>query len=577
MHFGIIQLLMLAGSIGLFVHGMKTMSEGLQKIAGGRMRRVLGTMTGDRLRGTLTGTITTAVVQYSSVTSVMVVSFVNAGLLNLRQAIPVLIGANIGTTIKLLLFAAVGFTSLAMPMIALPLLGLALPFMFMRTPTMRAVSEILIGGALLFLALGFLKDAIPQPSADMLDFLHDLSGLGLLTDLLFVLIGALMAIIIQSSSIALVLTVVLCERGIIGYEMAAALVLGENVGTTLTANIAALVGNAWAKRAARAHLLIKVLGVAWALLLLRPYLAGIAWATRELHHLDPWTDPAALKWALTWLHISFNLLNALLLLQFIPFVERLATRMVPARDEESETHRLEYIEDPMMPLTPELTLLEARKEILKFGKLCHRMHGMARDLLLEKGSAERSAILQRMAKYEEITDRMEVEVGNFLARTGTEVRDAALSERIRGMLGIIGDLERVGDIYFQISKLLERKADEKLWFTPEQRSNILDTFTLLDEAFQVMLRNMAAEPEQVSLDAAVQAELRINAQRDRLRKAHLASVEAGDHNIKSGMVYNDLFSSCEKVGDHLINVSEALAGAEQARDDRRSELDLDRR
>lgn len=571
MHFGILQFLMLAGSIGLFIHGMKAMSEGLQKIAGGRMRRVLDTMTGDRLRGTLTGLTTTAVVQYSSVTSVMVVSFVNAGLLSLRQAIPVLIGANIGTTIKLLLFAAIGFTSLSMPVIALPLMGLALPFMFMRTPAMKAVSEILIGGALLFLALGFLKDSIPQPSADTLDFLHDLNGLGILSDLLFVVIGALLAIVIQSSSVALVLTVVLCERGIIGYEMAAALVLGENIGTTLTANIAALVGNAWAKRAARAHFLIKALGVVWAFLLLRPYLGGIAWLTRELNHLDPFTDPAALKWALTWLHISFNLINGLLFLQLIPFVERLATRMVPSRNDDSEAYRLEYIEDPMMPLTPELTLIEARKEILKFGKLCQRMHGMARDLLLEKDATERAALLKRIAKYEEITDRIEVEVGNFLARTGTEVRDAAISERIRGMLAIIGDLERVGDIYFQISKILERKADEKLWFSPEQRQNILDLFALLDEAFHVMMRNMAAEPEQVSLDAAVQAEQRINLFRDRLRNAHLASVEAGDHNIKSGMVYSDLFSSCEKVGDHLINVSEALVGADLVRSERGQE------
>ncbi|HEY0977183.1 MAG TPA: Na/Pi symporter [Flavobacteriales bacterium] len=564
MPFGVLQFLMLAGSIGLFIHGMKSMSEGLQKMAGGRMRRVLDAMTRDRLRGVLTGFATTAVVQYSSVTSVMVVSFVNSGLLSLRQAIPVLIGANIGTTVKLVLFAAVGFTSVSMPSIALPILGVALPFLFLRAPQMKAVSEMLVGTALLFLALGFLRDSIPQPSAPMLDFLRDLSGMGVLSDLLFVVIGALLAIVIQSSSVALVLTVVLCESGVIGYEMAAALVLGENIGTTLTANIAALVGNAWAKRAARAHFLIKLLGVTWAILLLQPYLAGIAWFTKQVHLSDPWTDPAALKWALTWLHLSFNIINAALLLQFIPSIERLAIRLVPVRGDAGESHRLEYIDDPMAPLTPELTLLEARKEILRFGTLCHRMLGMVRDLLTEKNESDRTALLERIAKYEEITDRMEVEIGRFLTRTGGDARDSTVSARIRGMLGMIGDLERVGDILFQMSKSLERKANERLWFTPEQREHLLDMIGLVDQAFQVMLQNIGAETEQVSLDQAVAMEQRINQQRDILRRHHLASLEVGEHNLKGGMIYSDLFNSCEKVGDHLINVSEALAGVDLA-------------
>lgn len=560
--FGFLGFLMLVGATGLFIYGMKGMSEGLQKMAGARMRRIMSTMTGDRLRGTLTGITTTTIVQYSSVTSVMVVSFVNAGLLSLRQAIPVLIGANIGTTIKLLLFAAVGFTSVSMPEIALPLMGLALPLLFIRGPNTKAMGEVLFGGALLFLALGFLKDGMPQLSSEALSFLRDLEGMGILSNLLFVVVGAALAIIIQGSSIALVLTVVLCETGVIGYTTAAALVLGENIGTTLTANVAALVGNAWAKRVARAHFLIKALGVVWALLLLTPYLAAIAWLTRSLHGVDPWTDTAALKWALTWLHISFNLINAVVMLQFIPTIERLVTRWVPARDEESEAYRLAYIDDPLMALTPELTLIEARKETMKFGKLCHRMNGMLRELLTAKESSLRTTIMERITKYEGITDRMEVEIARFLARTGTEARDAATSDRIRALLGTIGDLERVGDIYYQMGLALQRKADARIWFSPEQRENILTMLDALDAAFNVMRNNLAADPEEVSLDAAAQAEQRINNLRDRLRQGHLADVERGDPNVKAGMVYSDLFNSCEKVGDHLINVSEALSGAD---------------
>ena len=560
MRFGLLEFLMLAGSLGLFIYGMKLMSEGLQKVAGGRMRNVLETMTGNRLRGVLTGFTTTTIVQYSSVTTVMVVSFVNAGLLTLRQAIPVVMGANIGTTVKLLLFAFIGFSSVRLSTVAVPLLGLALPLLFMRGGKLKAVSELMVGAALLFLGLDLLKANVPVPSAQALSFLHELSAFGIGSDLLFVLFGAALAIITQSSSVALVLTVVLCEKGIIGYEMAAALVIGENIGTTLTANIAALVGNAWAKRAARSHFVFNSIGAVWALILLKPYLLGIASVTERINHVSPWTDSAALKWSLTYLHFSFNLFTTLLLIWFIPALEKLVTRMVPARGAPDEEYRLEYIGDPTMSLTPELTLVEAKKEIVKFGELCHCMLGMVRDLLIEKDNIERVSLLQRIAKYEDITDRVEVEISDFLTRTSAEVRDAAMSERIRGMLSIIGDLERVGDILFQMSKSMERKNDDRLWFSPEQRQHLLSMLALIDKAFEVMLKNLGAERDNVNLDEAMEFEQRINQQRDLLRRAHLINVESGDHNIKSGLIYSDLFNSCEKLGDHLINVSEALMG-----------------
>ncbi|MBK7288191.1 MAG: Na/Pi cotransporter family protein [Flavobacteriales bacterium] len=560
MHFGFMQFLMLAGSLGLLVFGMKLMSEGLQQAAGSRMRRVLETMTRDRLRGVFTGISTTVIVQYSSVVSVMVVSFVNSGLLTLRKAVPVLIGANIGTTLKLLLFVGVGFSALQLPYIALPLMGLALPLLFMRGPRIKATSNLLIGTALLFLALGLLKDNVPPPTADALGFLRSWEGGGILSDLLFVGIGALLAITIQSSSVALVLTVALCEAGTIGYATGAALVLGENIGTTFTANIAALAGNVWAKRAARAHLLIKVLGVAWALVAFKPLLAGIAFFTEQINGSDPHTDASVLKWSLTYLHFAFNLVNGIVLLQFIPWLEKAVTRRAPARNTPDEEFRLEYLEDPMMAVTPELSLMEANKEIAKFGRLCHRMLGMVRELLLETAPQERALLLRRIAKYGSITGRMKNEVGRFLTRTGTETRDEAVSARIRGLLSIIGDLDHAGGILFRMSKGLERKSDERLWFSPEQRQDLLDMMGLVDHAFIVMVRNLEAEGGQVSLDEAMMAEQRIDRQRDRLSHHHLQNIEHEDHNIRTGMAYTELFTSCEKLGDHLVQVSEALAG-----------------
>jgi len=560
MRFGLLQFLLLAGSLGLFIQGMKVMSEGLQKVAGPRIRRVLGAMTRDRARGVFTGFITTVVAQYSSVTSVMTVSFVNAGLLNLHQAIPVLLGANIGTTMKLLAFAWIGFSSVELSYVALPIMGLALPFLFLRGGRMKAISELLAGMALTLLGLHFMKAHSPEPSAQALTFLHGLASYGMASHVLFVLIGAALAIVIQSSSHALVLTVLMCEKGIIDYPMAAALVIGENVGTTLTANIAALVGNAWAKRTARAHFVMKVFGAAWALLLFAPVLTGIDLLTQRINGLSLWNGQDALPWALTYLHVAFNTVNMLVLIGLTPWIGKIVTRMVPARAEADEEYRLEYIDDPLMPLTPEVSLMEAKKEVVKFGRLCHRMMGMVRDLLIEKNAAERALLIQRIAKYEEITDRIEVEVSRFLTKTGTGAGDERLSERIRAMISIIRDLERTGDILFQMSKGLERKADEKLWFTPGQREGLLGLLLLLDSAFAVMLHNLDAEAAAVKFDEAFDLEQRINHRRDEMRRAHLQSVESGDHNIKSGLVYNDLFSSCEKVGDHLMNVSEALIG-----------------
>ncbi|MBL7953426.1 MAG: Na/Pi cotransporter family protein, partial [Flavobacteriales bacterium] len=382
MRFGIIEFLTLAGSLGLFIYGMKAMSEGLQKVAGARMRDVLKVMTANRFLSVFTGFITTVLIQLSSVTSVMVVSFANAGLITVRQSIGVLMGANIGTTVKALLFSALGFASMDIHVFALPIIGLAFPLLFLKGRHSKPIGDFMVGFAILFLGLEFLKNVVPVPDSDGVAVLERITGHGVFSVLLFTGLGMLFTMMVQSSSVALAATMVLCQRGIIGYEMAAASVLGMNLGTTITANLAALVANVWGRRAARAHFVIKALGLVWALLLFGPYLHLLDRYVTSVHGASPYVDTDVLVWALTYLHISFNVVNTLLLIGFVPQIERIVTRMVPSRTDDDKEFRLEYINDPVMAVSPELSLIEARKEITKFGKLTASMTGMVNQLLV---------------------------------------------------------------------------------------------------------------------------------------------------------------------------------------------------
>ncbi|MGV3637130.1 MAG: Na/Pi cotransporter family protein, partial [Flavobacteriales bacterium] len=420
MRFGIIEFLTLAGSLGLFIYGMKAMSEGLQKVAGARMRDVLKVMTANRFLSVFTGFITTVLIQLSSVTSVMVVSFANAGLITVRQSIGVLMGANIGTTVKALLFSALGFASMDIHVFALPIIGLAFPLLFLKGRHSKPIGDFMVGFAILFLGLEFLKNVVPVPDSDGVAVLERITGHGVFSVLLFTGLGMVFTMMVQSSSVALAATMVLCQRGIIGYEMAAASVLGMNLGTTVTANLAALVANVWGRRAARAHFVIKALGLVWALLLFGPYLDLLDRYVTRVHGASPFTDTDVLVWALTYLHISFNVLNTLLLIGFVPQIERIVTRMVPSRTEDDKEFRLEYINDPVVAVSPELSLIEARKEITKFGKLTASMTGLVNQLLVSTNDAERTDLFGKVARYEDITDRLEVEISKYLTRTSAE-------------------------------------------------------------------------------------------------------------------------------------------------------------
>ncbi|MBI3134109.1 MAG: Na/Pi cotransporter family protein [Bacteroidetes bacterium] len=552
---------MLIGSLGLFLYGMKVMSEGVQKAAGQRMRSILNTMTANQFKGISTGFLTTALIQSSSATTVMVVSFVNAGLLNLRQAFGVIMGANIGTTITSWLIVIFGFGNFNVSTFSLPLFALAIPFVFSVKSLRKSAGEFIIGFALLFMGLEFLQQSVPDLTKQpyILELIQSWSGDGVQFVLIAILIGTIITMIIQSSSAAMAITLILCNQGYIPFEMAAGMVLGENIGTTITANLAALVANTDAKRAARSHMLFNVIGVTWMILVFSWFLKGIEFVMiQTTDWTAPFDDPKGRIIALSILHSSFNILNVLLLVWFTKPITNLASRLVRKQVKEEE-YRLEYIQTGVLT-TPELGILEAQKEVAKYGTIAARMSEFTKKLLSEQDKNEQQKLFDRIEKYEEITDRIELEIGNYLSKISEEDLSDTSSRHVRSMLSINNDLERIGDIFFQMSKSIERKGDERIWFTPEQRNNLLAMFVLVDEAFVVMNENLEGEFLKGDLQKAIRCEEKINAKRNELRSAHLENIEKQEYNVKSGMVYSDLFSSLEKIGDHIINVSEAVAG-----------------
>lgn len=558
---GLVKILILVGALGFFIYGMKIMSDGIQKAAGQKLRKILNAMTGNPVKGIFTGFITTSLVQSSSATTVMVVSFVNAGLLNLKQSIGVIMGANIGTTITSWIIIIFGMGSFKISAFALPVIAIAIPFVFSNKSIRKSLGEFMVGFAILFMGLQFLQESVPDLKnyPDALAFVQNISGTGIHHILLAVLIGTIVTVVVQSSSAAMAITLILCNEGYIPFEMAAGMVLGENIGTTITANLAALIGNKHAKRAARAHFLFNIIGVIWMVLVFKWFLGGIDYAIVNYTSLgSPFTNPKATIIGLSLFHSAFNIFNVLILVWFTNLIAKIVIKMVPDKEGDDEFH-LSYISAGVMS-TPELSILEAQKEVIKYGDIASRMSEFNRQLLTEQSPKEKQKLLERIQKYEEITDRVEIEIGEYISKIAEQEISDISSRQVRSILSINNDLERIGDIFFQMSKSVERKDQEKIWFTPEQRNSLLEMCDVVDEAFVVMKENLQLDPPQVDLVKAVEAENRINNKRNELRSQHLQNIENKEYNVKSGMIYNDLFSSLEKIGDHIINVSEACAG-----------------
>ena len=553
---GIGKLLILIGALGFFIYGMKIMSEGLQQAAGNRLRGMLGSITSNRVKGVLTGFGITSIVQSSSVTTVMTVSFVNAGLMTLRQSAGVMMGANIGTTITGWIVLILGF-KVSISEYAYMIIAIATPLLFISKGKSRAWASAIFGFCILFIGLDVLKGTVPSldSSSAIVQFFIDFKDLWY-GPIMFVLLGALVTVIIQSSSAAMALTLAMVGAGTIPFEVACAMILGENIGTTITAEIASLIANVHAKRSARIHSMFNLVGVTWMLIIFPIFLKGLA----TLVNGDPFTDTAVAATTIALFHTTFNLLNVLLLIWFVPQLVRLAEKTVKSKGESDEEFKLDFIDGPLGS-TAELCILEATKEVAKFGKITGKMNGFVKTYVNSSEKKVKHKMLDKLEKYEEITDRVEVEIADYLGETARlEMSDEA-SIQMRSMLNISTDLERIGDIFFQMSKALEKKDRDKNYFTPEQRDGINAMIDVTEEAFAIMNANLRSEYGSISLDKAIAKEKEINSLRDKLRRQHLKTIEnSADFNMNSALIYSNIFSSFEKVGDHIINVSEAVAG-----------------
>ncbi len=568
MEFGLWEILKILGALCFFIYGMKIMSLGIQKAAGSQLRNILRTITKNRFIGVLTGFITTAIVQSSSATTVMTVSFVNAGLISLVESAGVMMGANIGTTITGWLISVLGFT-VELSSYSFPIFAIALPLSFLKIGKLKYWGEFLIGFALLFLGLDHLEEFIPDITIDnpLLEFIKEFSDYGILSRLFFVFVGAIITIIVQSSSAAMVITLTLVYKGWLPLDIACAMVLGENIGTTITAEVASLVGNTQARRSARIHSLFNIIGVAWMVFLL-PFILPLV--VNSIYLIENYFDveknltsqDSLSTYTLAAFHTIFNVLNVILLIGFVPWMVKIAERMIKGDPEDSESARLKYIGGST--ITPELSILEAQREVARFGEVTSRMSTFARELLLNPSETDlnRRRLLKKIEKYEEITDRFEIELAEYMTNVSKKELTPKMSIKVRSILNIGNEMERIGDDFYQISKTIERKFEEKIWFTQHQRIRLTEMFDLIDEAFKTMIENLSnPHYDNVYKEKAVAIEKKINEKRNVMRKENTIAMETEtEYNINSAMIYNNLFSNLEKVGDHIINVTEAIVG-----------------
>jgi len=557
MEYSFLDFLTLVGSLGLFLYGMKLMSEALQKIAGDNMRNILAKMTSNPVKGVFTGLLITVVIQSSSATTVMMVSFVNAGLLSLTESIGVIMGANIGTTVTAWLISILGF-KVDISIISLPLIGIGFPLLFSRTGKKKSWGEFIIGFAMLFLGLDFLKNSVPDIKShpDILEFLRDYTSSGFGSHLLFLTIGTVLTIIIQSSSATMALTLVMCNNGWISFDIAAAMVLGENIGTAVTANIAAAVANVSAKRAARAHLIFNIMGVIWVSLIFNFFLSSINWFILKIGGVSPYDSPLAIPIALSIFHSSFNIANTLIFIWFTKFIIAIVTKLVPQR-EEAEEFRLKYINTGLLS-TAELSIHQAKKEILVYAQRVEKMFGYVEDMFHETNEKKFYKLYDRVEKYEGISDRMEEEIANYLTKISEGELSILGSKRIKAMLNVVTDIESVADSCFNLAKTLMRKKDKKVWFDTPLRENLDQMMSLTKKAIQEMQKNLDHGYKNIDISKAQDLEEKINRFRTKLKKDHLKSIEKQEYSYQTGIIYNDLYCECEKLADYAINVSEAI-------------------
>lgn len=558
----VFSILTLLGSLGLFLYGMTLMSEALQKVAGDKLRNILAAMTSNSLSRILTGLFITAVIQSSSATTVMVVSFVNAGLLSLVQSIGVIMGANIGTTFTAWLISLLGFKA-DIAVLAIPLIGFGFAFMMCKAKKKKSIGELIIGFALLFLGLSFLKDSVPdlQSSPEVLEFLQQWTGYGFGSILMFVAIGTILTIVLQSSSATMALTLVMCNNGWIPFEMGAAMVLGENIGTTITANIAAAVANVSARRAAMAHCVFNIFGVVWVLTLFHPFLFVVSKIIMGMGLDNPLVagaSPNSTLYAISMVHTLFNICNTLVLVWFTNQIAQFVTKIIKGKKEEGEVFRLQYIQGGVLN-TAELSLNQAKEEIVHYADICRRQYVYAKEAINETDPEKFDALYKKLEHYEQVTDRIELEIAKFL----DQVKDGVISEesarRIQAMYKIISELESIGDSGFNIARILQRRNIHNMKFDEPMIKKLNYMTELLERGFEAMLFNLNKGYTQINDIANAQdVEQDINEYRNNLKEEHLLNLENKTYNYLTGVYYMDLVNECESVGDFMINISEAI-------------------
>ena len=558
MEYSFYDFLKLLGSLALFLYGMKIMSEGLQKFAGDRLRRILTAMTTNRVTGVLTGMLITALIQSSSATTVMVVSFVNAGLLTLSQSIGVIMGANIGTTVTAWIISALGF-KVDIAAFALPLLAFGIPLLFSQKSNRKSLGEFIFGFSFLFMGLSYLKDNAPDLSQnpDMLAFVQDYTDMGFFSIILFVLIGTVLTMIVQASAATMAITLIMCANGWISFELGAALVLGENIGTTITANLAALTGNTQARRAALAHLVFNVFGVIWVLCLFGPFTDGVSWFVENVMGSN---DPAvAVSFKLSAFHTCFNICNVLILIWFVKFIERTVCAIIPQKEQDEE-YRLRFITGGMLS-TAELSILQASKEIHLFAERTHRMFGMVRTLLHTEKDDDFNQVFSRIEKYENISDSMELEIANYLNKVSEGRLSSESKLQIRAMLREVTEIESIGDSCYNLARTINRRRQSNQDFIEKQYEHIHFMMKLADEALAQMIVVLDhpehSEYQSIDVNKSFNLENEINNYRNQLKNQNIVDVNNKEYSYQMGVYYMDIIAECEKLGDYVVNVVEA--------------------
>ena len=564
MEYSFYDFLKLIGSLGLFLYGMKIMSEGLQKVAGDRLRSILTAMTTNRVTGVLTGVLITALIQSSSATTVMVVSFVNAGLLTLAESISVIMGANIGTTVTAWIISIFGF-KVDMAAFALPLLAIALPLIFSGKSNRKSVGEFIFGFSFLFMGRSYLKANAPDLNAnpEMLAFVQNYTDMGFFSILLFLFIGTILTMIVQASAATMAITLIMCANGWISLELGAALVLGENIGTTITANLAALTANTQAKRAALAHFVFNVFGVIWVLIIFHPFMQLVNWVVDTFFQTS--NPEVAISYKLSAFHSIFNICNVCILIWGVKLIERTVCALIHPKEEDEEP-RLRFITGGMLS-TAELSILQARKEIHLFAERTHRMFGMVQDLLHTEKDDDFNKLFSRIEKYENISDNMELEIANYLNQVSEGRLSSESKLQIRAMLREVTEIESIGDSCYNLARTINRKRQTNQDFTEKQYEHIHFMMKLTNDALAQMIV-VVEKPEHQSIDInkSFNIENEINNYRNQLKNQNILDVNNKEYDYQMGVYYMDIIAECEKLGDYIVNVVEASSDVNEKKD-----------